>query len=188
MEASPSTSPLTQQQQQQFAAASKAGRKLSGAARMAAFNGYSMLVAAALCAPLVFMDLTNGVVACVLGVLGYIEVRGGKRLKRLDATAARTLAWNQVALLGAILMYCAWRIYAAYTTPGLVDQYPELAQMGMEIDQLQRMFTWMLYGTVAIAGAIYQGVCAWLYLRAGRRIQSYLTQTPRWIIQLQRAA
>ncbi len=181
----PTTSPLTSEQQQQFAKASGAAAKLTRASRMAAFNGGSMLVLAFLCAPFALMDMTNALVAAVLAVLGVIELRGRTRLQRLDPGAGRMLALNQLVLLGAILIYCGWSIYANLTAPGPLANHPELQDLQIDIVGLERTIVWTVYGAVAVGSVIFQGLCALYYFRTGRRLQDYIEQTPPWILKLQ---
>ncbi len=181
----PTTSPLTPEQQQQFAKASGAAAKLTRASRMAAFNGGSMLVLAFLCAPFALMDMTNALVAAVLAVLGVIELRCRTRLQRLDPGAGRMLALNQLVLLSAILIYCGWSIYANLTAPGPLASYPELQDLQMDIVGLERTIVWTVYGVVAVGSVIFQGLCALYYFRTGRRLQDYIEQTPPWILKLQ---
>lgn len=185
----PTASPLTPQQHEQFIRADAEAAKLTRAARMAAFNGGSMLVLAVLCLPFAWMDVTNAAVAAVLTVLGLVELRGRSRLQRLDPAAGRLLAMNQLALFAAILIYCVWRIYIVLTGPSMLDQHPELADlksMQIDIEELERTIAWTLYGAVAAGSAIYQGLCALYYLNTGRRLRDYVQQTPPWILQLQR--
>ncbi|MFP3345144.1 hypothetical protein R0J87_21935, partial [Halomonas sp. SIMBA_159] len=75
-------SPLSDEQQRQFAEAGGRVKKLTRASRMAMFNGVSMLVLGGLCLPFVLMDPVNGVAAVVLGGLGAAELYGRSRIQR----------------------------------------------------------------------------------------------------------
>lgn len=179
-------SPLTPQQHEQYARARTDAAKLTRATRMAAFNGWSMLIVAFCCVPFAYLDVTNAVVAGVLGVIGAVELWGKARFGNMDPTAGRMLAINQLALLAAIWVYCAWSIYAILTGPDMMTQHPELADLKIDIAGLQRTLAWTVYGAVAGGSAIYQGLCALYYFNTGRRLREYVEQTPPWILQLQR--
>ena len=53
--------------------------------------------------------------------------------------------------------------------------------------ELERNLTILVYGAVALAALLGCGGTAWYYASRKRHIETYITQTPRWIVELQRA-
>ncbi|QNN22977.1 hypothetical protein HED60_12095 [Planctomycetales bacterium ZRK34] len=145
-----------------------------------------MIFLAICCVPFVLMDTTNIFVGVVVGGVGVVELIGRGRILQMDPTAGRMLAINQLVLMAAILIYCAWSIYVGLQYPSELATNPDLKSLNFDIAGLEKTLIWVLYGTVAAGSVIYQGLCALFYLNTGRRLRDYIQQTPPWIIQLQR--
>jgi len=174
-------SPLTPDQLRVLSAATAEMAKFRRASKMAGFNGVSMLVSAGLCAPFVLFSLTSGGVAAGLLALGLIEMKGRAGLRRLRPAAARLLAWNQLATLAAVFVYCGWSIYSAQTAPDPFAEHPELQQLNLDLASLQRTLAWVVYGTVAAGAVLYQGLCGRYYLKTAGRIEAFNQRTPSWV-------
>lgn len=179
-------SPLSPEQQLSFVRATAEAARFTRAAKVAQFNGLSMIILAVLCAPFGLMDVTNFIAAGLLGLLGAVELIGRSRFQRLNASAGRMLAVNQLVLLIAILAYCARQIYVAHTHPDALANRPELQGLGIDLQGLEKSLAWTLYASVAAASVLFQGFCAIYYLRTGRRIRDYVESTPDWIVDLLR--
>ena len=98
---------LTGEQLHAISQARWQGRKISRAAGVAAFSGWTMAVFA-------FITLLSGLFSFVslmlgvgLSIVSYYELGGSKRLRALDDTAPILLGFNQIALLAIIVLYCS---------------------------------------------------------------------------------
>ncbi len=61
-----------------------------------------------------------------------------------------------------------------------------MAGMLGSIEQLQTIVTLAVYGSVILFSIIFQGGTAWYYFTRSRHIRAYISETPQWIIDLQR--
>ena len=77
-----------------------------------------------------FLTLLSGLFslpALILGlaltVVAYVELRGARKLRRLDITAPRQLGFNQIALGGLLLLYGGWGVAQALFAPSPYEAY-----------------------------------------------------------------
>ncbi|HEY7088339.1 MAG TPA: hypothetical protein VH518_09645, partial [Tepidisphaeraceae bacterium] len=109
-------------------------------------------------------------------------------LKRLDRTAPRRLAINQIAfgiLLFSYGAFCLWT--ALHAPPDELVSDPQLRQMMGPFQDLARELYIIIYGSVMLAAVIGPGLTAFYYSRLTKHIDAYLSQTPQWILELQQA-
>ena len=133
-----------------------------------------------------------------LGALAWNEARGRRLLLDGDARAPRRLAFNQLALLGCVLLYCAYSAYMAWTGPGLLDTVlladPSLPDVlggaangaGTDLDELSRWgrtAALVIYGAVAFGSAAVQGLTA-LYYSSLQPAVAALAAAPAWAREL----
>jgi hypothetical protein len=64
---------------------------------------------------------------------------------------------------------------------------PDMGAMGRDIDQITRTIGLMVYGGLAAVAIFGQGGTALYYWSRRRFVEAYLKETPRWIIDAQRA-
>lgn len=182
--------PLSIQQQQQVAQAARCARKVVGAAKVATFNGWSAGVFAVLSLPLAMFSATALVMGLGLAVVSWNEFRGRNRIRQFDPLAPRVLGWNQVGFLGLLVAYALWSIYAGLSGPdpyqAYIDSSPELQSMLGPLGQLHRTLTVAVYGGLIVLSVVFQGGNAVYYFSRGKYLQAYLTQTPAWIVDMQR--
>src|SRR5688572_15560261 len=117
----PERSPLSEDHLRQLAAANFALRKIRRVASIARFDGWTVAVFAALTALFGLTQPITLLIALVMAAIAAVELRGADKLQRLDLTAPRTLAINQLALAVLLILYAASRIYAELTGPGIYD-------------------------------------------------------------------
>ena len=92
-------------------------KKVRAAARVAAFNGWTIGVIAALSSPLALFSVAGLVMAAGFTIIAYLEFRGRRRLLQYDPSAATLLGWNQIGLLTLIVVYCLWQLWAGLSGP-----------------------------------------------------------------------
>ncbi len=182
--------PLTAAQIKAISHARHQGRKITRAAGVAAFSGWTMAFFS-------FITLLTGlfsVVSLLLGVglaaVAYFELRGSKRLRGLDDTAPLQLGFNQVALAGLVILYCSWGMLHALFGPSPYDSYiaagGETAKMIEPIDQMNRAFVSAFYAMLLCISVIAQGCTALYYFTRRRHMIAYLKNTPDSVIEMLR--
>lgn len=181
--------PLTDQQQQELANARQRGKKIQCAAGVAAFNGWSIGIFAALSTPFALFSLPGFVLVVGMAAVAYGEFAGRRALLRFEPSAATRLGWNQLALLGLIVAYCVWM-----TLSGLASEGPFSAEMAAKpelqevlgpaeaFDQTYRLVLVGFYAVVVALSAIFQGGNAWYYFSRRRHLVAFARQTPDWVL------
>lgn len=171
----------------ELAEASRRGRKVFNAAKVAAFNGWACAILAALALPFALTSIPALVGGLGLATVAWNEFRGRKMLLRFDPRGPRLLGWNQIGLLGLIVAYCAWRIYDGLTGPSLADQHPDLKMVLGSVASLERALTLGIYGSAIVLSALAQGLTARYYFSRAPHLRRYLGETAPWIVALQRS-
>jgi len=129
-------------------------------------NGWSVIVFAALgsLATLVLGDLSGLVVGILIGIGGWMELRGGSLLRRKNSDGMRLLVRSQLFLLAVILVYCASRLGSFDDGTVLVNLTPDVEALLKEngIDRadilpLVRAAFFAIYGGLALGTLLYQG-------------------------------
>ncbi|MBS0210031.1 MAG: hypothetical protein JSS27_13865 [Planctomycetes bacterium] len=189
----PNPSPLSAEQHQQLLEANRQARKIYAAAKVASFNGWSIGIIAGLSVPFALGSWPAMTLLLGLAVVVYNEFRGRKQLRLFDAATARMLGWNQVGLMFLLFGYCGWSWYLAHYTkadlPAELQQLrsaPEFASTFGSVEGLYRLITTLLYGGVAAATLVFQGLNALYYFTRASIIRAYVAQTPAWVLELQR--
>lgn len=185
-EPGPDRGPLSPEQQRQLAEASQRARKVMGAARVAAFNGWTIGSIAAVSVLFGLFSRTALVMGLAMGFVAWNEFRGRALLRAFDPAGARLLGKNQVGLLVVIVVYCLWSIYI--TTTGENPEMAEIEAMIGDISDLVTELTVMVYGAVIGLSVLFQGLNARYYFSRQRLIREYLQQTPDWVVKLQRSS
>jgi hypothetical protein len=177
---------------EQIAVAKKRGKKIRRALGVATLSAWTTAVFGGLT---VIFSITSPV-GLLLGagmcIVAFIEFRSVGELKRLDATAPRRMAINQLAfgvmlfLYGAINFYTSWR-----ATNSEILSDPQIAQLSPEVADMagkwERGITMAVYAIIMLAAFLGPGLTAWYYNTRTRYIKDYVSQTPQWILDLQRA-
>ena len=170
--------------------ARKRFRKIRRAVGVAMFNGWTIGLFAALSLVIGLFSLTSLLIGMALGVVAYNELNGAKMLRRLDTRAPGRLALGQLGLCGVLIAYALWSIYSLQTGPSPYEA--ALAAGGQataivgSIEQFEKMITFAVYGGLIVGSLLFQGGTAWYYFSRAKHIRAYATQTPAWIIELER--
>ena len=168
--------------------------KIDRAIAVATFNGWSIGFFAALSAlflPLSF-SLLGLLITLGLAAVAYHEFKGRRLLRALDVSGPRLLGFNQIGLGAVIVVYCLWNLVAELAGPGAyaqtIGEHPELAEVLGSTEGLYRLIVVLVYGAVIVLTIPYQALMAWYYFSRGKHMESYISQTPDWVTDLERAA
>ena len=178
---------LSPEQRRELEDARDRARKILVAGKVAAFNGWTIGIFAALSFLFGLGSPVVMVLALALGAVAWNEFRGRTLLRRLDPSAGLLLGRNQLGLMALIVAYCLWSIWRAKAGPPdpEMEQLQDLVGVGSDlIEQL----TVILYVSVIAATAIFQGLNARYYFRRVGMTEAYLSETPPWVVDLQRSA
>ena len=173
--------------------ARRGARKVRRAVSVANFDGWTLAIFGAITLAMGLSDATNILLSLGLGAVAYVELRNAARLKRLQADAARTLGFNQLALAGILIVYAVWQLHAASrpggaaAAAGISD--PDIAQMlnSVQGQSLINSAVNAIYGALILIAVFAQGSMALYYFTRVRMIRAYVAKTPAWIIKLQEA-
>jgi hypothetical protein len=187
----PNAPQLTEENLRDLHAAATAMRRIKRTVSIATFDGWSIGIFAVLTWLCGTTDPVNIIMGLGMGAIAAVELTGAKRLRRLDPRAARMLALNQLALASLLIGYAVWRLFAVThegataSLLGAVD--PEVLNMVGPIDALARQISLVLYGGVIAIALLGQGGMALYYATRAKMVAAYVTQTPPWIVEMQRA-
>jgi hypothetical protein len=192
------TNPLLDQSHHRaLEASSRRSKPIRKAARVAAFNGWTTAVFALFSAPFACFSPVGLAVFAGLAAVAWNEFRGRRRLVAFDPRGATILGWNQLGLLLMIALYCGWSLYHGLAGAGSLEAQlaasPELkSAVGslQEIEGLEHLYRTLvvaIYGSVILLSVIFQGANAIYYFTRRGLIEGYLSDTPAWVLDLQRA-
>lgn len=182
---------LTPEHLAELAAARQRMRKLRRAVVTANVDGWSVGVFGAATALFGLTDLPSLTLGLVMVGTAFVELRTAGKLRRLEVSAPRTLAFNQIVLGSALFLYATIRLWAV--THGedeyaaIVAQTPELASMLGSVGDLTRTIMIAVYVTVMGVAVFAQGGMALYYFTRAGVVRAITTSTPAWILDMQRA-
>ena len=178
---------LTPELEQELRDAKERAGSFLGAARVAAFNGWSVGFFAVVSILFGLFSLTSFLVGVGLAFVARNEFVGRARLRSLDPSGLELLWRNQLGFMSLIIAYCVWSIYrtVAAPTPQIMADLTEL--LGEGVGDLIQSVTVMLYALVIAATGIFQGLNAWYCFVRVSMIRDYVRDTPQWVLDLQRA-
>lgn len=183
--------PLSQEHLRELDLARKRFRKIRRAAGVATFNGWTVGVFAAPSLLIGLFSLTSLLIGIALAAVTYNEFAGARMLRQLDMRAPRRLALGQLGLCGVLIAYALWSIHSLQTGNAYEAALAAGGQATAIVESIQRferMITLVVYGGLIVGSILFQGGTAWYYLSLARYINAYVTQTPSWILELERAA
>ena len=186
--------PLSADHRRQLTLATARAKAIRIAAGVAALNGWTTGVIAALSMPFAVFSLVGFMVAAGLVVVTYNEFIGRRRLLAFDPNAATLLGMNQLGLLTVVTVYCLWMIFAGLTSPNPLAvemaAHPEYGDILGRLDGFETLYEQLIvvvYGAVIVLSLVFQGLNAFYYFTRRRHIESYLRETPSWVLDLQRS-
>lgn len=163
------TPQMTAENFRQLAAARTAVGKIRRAVTTARIDGYSVAIFGLLTCLFDFSSVAYLAVGVLMMAIGVIEVWGADQLRLLKVSAVRVLTVNQLFFAGLLLIYAAVQYYLELIHPSkLPGLSPSYEQMIGSMD-LTHPLMLLVYGTVAIAGAVEAGM-AWYYHTRGEHL------------------
>jgi hypothetical protein len=196
--ANPPASPgLSAQQFRELAEARMRAAKIRRAVMVAYFDfwGVAVFAGLTLLGSLLSFSWPGLLVGIGMAIVAWVEFYGARDLKKLDPTAPKRLALNQ-AFFGAVLLsYAVYALVTGLRNPGAYSSLiqgqmpPDVADSSMvtSINSITRLVLIILYGTLAVVAITVQGGTALFYLSRSKHVRQYLTATPDWILEAQRA-
>ena len=177
--------PLTPQQREELAEANQRAKKLLGAAKVAAFNGWTIGVFAAVSLLFGIFSMTALVMGVGMAVVARNEFRGRMMLRRFDADGPGLLGRNQLGFMALIIVYCLWSMYQTLSNP--ITEIAGLEAIAGSVGDLVTNLTLAVYGGMIVLTAVFQGLNARYYFARVKRMEHYLDKTPEWIVDIQRS-
>jgi hypothetical protein len=177
---------------QQLTMASAAWTKLRKLAAYASFDGWSLILLGAL--SLVCFghgSVIDLLLSFALLGTGLFELSSVRQLRRLKPSAITHLAYNQLVLAAALILYSIVSLVQSHGSGGGISLELDqaLAQIGASSsdakDQLSAAVEILCTALMAFA-LLVQGGTALYYFSRRKHLQRYLEQTPDWIQQMQR--
>ncbi|HMB94577.1 MAG TPA: hypothetical protein VKK61_00920 [Tepidisphaeraceae bacterium] len=185
---SPFTSPPSQEHLQQIAAARVLGKKVRRATGVAVFSGWTIAIFAAITIFSGIVSLSALALGIGMAIVAYYELRGAGEFKRLDRSAPRRLAINQIAFMLMLIAYAGYELAANLRSPMDLGQIANVdPKMAQTIQDMARPITIAVYLGIMLAALLGPGLTAVYYYTRRKYIEAYLNQTPTWILELQRA-
>jgi hypothetical protein len=142
-----------------------------------------------------FFDIVGVLLSAALTFVAYNAFRGARRLRRLDVSGARLLAWNQIFLFGCITVYCLYCLYDLKKGMGAADVVgntptgdPAMDKTVQDLQNIAAMVPYVLYLGVIGGSLLGQGLAALYYATRAKHIRAYRETTPQWILDLQLAS
>ncbi len=182
----PDDGPLTAEQRQELADASRRAQALASAGKIATFNGWTIGGFAAITLVFGLFSLTTLILGLGMAVVARNEFRGRALLRSFDPAGPRLLGQNQLGFMTLIILYCCWSMYRTLYGPGL--QLGGLEQVLGDAEELVTTLTLVVYGGVIVATLLLQGLNSRYYWTRVRILEEYLHDTPAWVVELQRSA
>ncbi len=177
---------LTPEMQLELRDAKDRAGSFLGAAKVAAFNGWSIGFFAALSIMFGVFSRTSFLVGVGLAIVARNEFVGRSRLRSIDPSGLELLWRNQVGFMALIIVYCLWSMFRTVALPGAgMEALMEL--FGEGAADLVAFVTTVVYSTVIVATAIFQGLNARYYFVRAARLRDYVRDTPQWVLDMQRA-
>jgi len=164
--------------------AQKALQRVTGLSRL---NGWSVVIVAGLggLIALVLGDWLSIGLGLLVGGLGWMEVKGGRMLRKRDADGMKWLVRSQMLLLALILAYCSSRLGSfdpesalGNLTPDMEAALKEAGIARADIMPLVHQMFLALYISVAVAALLYQGGLALYYRRKVQLVTEALAAPP----------
>lgn len=176
----PSTGALSAEQRDALAAAEVGLKSVRRAARMAGINAWTMAIFAGITLLFGLGDAFSMAVGLALGGVAWNEFQGRNMLRGLDPEGAKRLGWNQVVILGLVVVYCGVQIWKAlYGTPDTsMAELEELA--GFEPGWLSEL-TATAYIAVAVIVSGVQLLTARFHFARIAELKAWARTTPAWV-------
>lgn len=155
---------------------------------MALFDGWSIAVFAILTFIGGIFGAVGFLLGALMGVIAFVELYHANRLRSLDLRAARALMINQIFFACLLIAYAGWNLsFPAAMSAEIQASARDLKSIGIDFESMNRAINQLVYGGLIVVAIFGQGSLALFYWRRQKMVREYLSQTPQWIVQMQRA-
>lgn len=170
---------LTGEQRAQLELAIELHRPLARAANLGRSNarGYVAIGALSLLVNAIWPDVLGLAISVIAVAVGAAQLSAAKKLRRADPTAPRSLARNELMLMGGIIAYSLVKLT---TGPGLDLRGVDASELGINLNELADATNTIAYATFIAVTLIYQGGLALYFLRRRPMLERYLAEAPEW--------
>ena len=180
-----SAGPLGADQKAALAAAQVARRAMvKGPARVAAINGWSLMIFGGLSLLIGLGSLGGMLVGAVILALGWNELQGRELWLNLDPAGPARLVQNQYGLMAVGALYAAANAWSATHRPA-----PSLVELEGLLDLPAGELGSTLaagYLVVGVGAVLAFGITSRYYRARAGRLNDYMRSTDGWIVELQR--
>lgn len=174
----------------QIAAARKSSTKIRHACAVAKFSGITTAVFAALTVVFSLTSFSGLLLGMGMAIVSIFEFRGAAELTRLDRTAPKRLAMNQLAFATMLIIYGMYSLWSFFhdASPDMSDAMSQLASlMGTKEGDLRKSIAMIWAGAIFLVALAGPGLASFYYYTRTRYIDDYVSNTPQWIQDLQKA-
>jgi hypothetical protein len=176
--------PLSSAQIEALGTAMQRAGKVLGAAKVAAFTGWTVGAFGVLSLLFSLLSPTGVLVGGALLAVAWNEMEGRKALLRFDPAGPRRLARNQLWLLAVIALYCGWAMYKVrFRSSPEVGELETLLGFGEGFFADAAMASYAIVLAVAV---LFQWGMFRYHAARVRLVEEYVARTPAWIVEVQR--
>jgi hypothetical protein len=174
--------PLSETDKDLLAHAAELHRPLARAAKVAHTNGGWLLLFGGIGILLGFMgpDWVSLVIGGAVAGVGFVERRGGERLRRADPEAPGLLARNELVLMAVLVVFGVLLLTLLRSTSEELDKAVGGSLPGVDIEELSNAMTNVVGATTIAVALLYQGGMARYFLRRRRDVERFLAEIPEW--------
>lgn len=152
---------------------------------VAKFDGFTLAFCALITLIGSISSLPGFLLGLALGGVAVIELVSARRLTRLDPTAPKILALNQLLFAAALMVYALYNLlFPAPLPKELTDSAKDLKSLGMDIDGLNNSFNQLVYFALIASAFFIQGGMALYYYSKQRVLRAVTKSTPQWVLDL----
>jgi hypothetical protein len=178
---------LTPENLRQLTEARTALKKIRRAVSVARFDGWTVAILGMLTLIFGFSSFWGLAIGTAMVVIAFVELRSADRLSKLDSTAIKVMALNQVCFASLLIIYAAWSILNADNSSIVGDSdWAELGYSPSQVAHIAKLLTLVIYGGVILLALFAQGGLALYYTRKRKHLDKYLARTPEWITAMQK--
>lgn len=177
-------SPLSEEEKREFARASEQVRGFLKAERAAAVNGWTIGFFAAVTLLFSLSSPVTALLGFAMAGVAWNEFRGRKMIRKLDPRGPQLLGRNQLGFMVLLIAYCLWSM--ARTRTHSISGLEELEELVGPVEDLAKTLATYFYGSVIVLTAVFQGLMARFYFARVGMLETYLKDTPAWVVDLQR--
>ncbi|MCR9074604.1 MAG: hypothetical protein NXI07_01055 [bacterium] len=193
---SAATPPLDEMHIEQLERSVRYARPARRAAAFASFSGWTTLLAGAVSLLFSIGNLPLMVFCVALAGIGTRELTLRRRLLRLETTAPRKLAINQLILGSTLAAYAVFMLtrppgesMIASATSGdpMLQSVPEISGQLQDLSQMEQMVKAGVYVLMIVIAVLVQGGTAVYYACKSRSLRKLHKNTPEWCVRVYRA-